>query len=124
VLSANKETGNGRFYNKTLRDIDEPSNGSSDDDMELQGSQVDGEKPLDADDDSDSERKHKAPFEAPEDIDLGDDKWTLRNIKAERMFHDSDSELASDPESESDDLLPEDDLDAEKTAEPTQQDVS
>lgn len=124
MLSANEETRNGRFFNKTRQDMDEPSNGSSDDDMELQDSQVDGEKPLDADDDSDSERKHKAPFEPPEDIDLGDDKWTLRNIKADRVIHDSDSELESDPESESDDILPEDDLDAEKTAEPAPEDVS
>lgn len=124
MLFANEGTRNGRFYNKTLKDIDQRDHGSSDDDMELQDSQVQGERPSDAEEDSDSERKHKVPFEPPEDIDLGDDQWTLRNVKADRDLGNSDSELDSDPESESDDVVLQDDLDADKTVESVPEDVS
>jgi hypothetical protein len=123
VLSANEATRNGRFYSKTLDDIDQPDRGSSDDDMELQDSQVHGEKPSDGEEDDESERKHKAPFEPPENIDLGDDKWTLRDIKADRNIDKSDSELESDPESEAEDL-PGDDLEVDRTAESARDDVS
>lgn len=123
VLSANDETRKGRFYNKTLRDIDKLSDGETDDDLNPQESDGDDEKPSDGDEDGDSQRKRKAPFVPPEDIDLGD-KWTLRDIKVDANIQDSDSEPGSDPESEGDQVPAEDDIDAERTAESVVEDVS
>jgi hypothetical protein len=52
-----------------------------------------------------NDRKHKSAYVPPEDIDLGD-KWTLRNVKTDRVLEESESEAGSAPESDSDNLSP------------------
>lgn len=98
---------------KTLKDIDkltiedEDEAMGSDDELRQVGSALESE-------DESIDRKHKAAYVPPEDINLGDN-WLLRDVKVDPgAHHETESEAGSEAESHSESGEPEDEDEAQK----------